>query len=101
MFRNIVLAVVAAVGLTAAPELGTSTADAYPYRYYHSYYYRPYVPYVRPVIVVNPAYRYDVHFRPGPGAPWQFGGSFVSRYAADVRIGELRSESFEAYFTVR
>ena len=99
MFRNIVLAVIASVGLTAAPELGTNNADAHPPRYYRPGYYRPYYP--RPVVVVNPVYQFEVHFRPGPGAPWQFGGSFVSRFDADARISELRSESLEAYMTVR
>jgi hypothetical protein len=114
MFRNTILAVVAAAAVTVAPELGTSNADAHPPAYCrpvyrHPVYCRPVV--VRPVycapVVVRPVYvqpvcvHYEVFYRPNCNAPWVCGGNFESRYAAEGRVGYYHSQHFESYMAVR
>jgi hypothetical protein len=123
MFRKTILAAVAAVALTVAPELGTSNADASPpykgyvqhnydhhdyyhHDYYHHDYYHHHGYYPGPVIVspvvVTPVYcQFDVYFRPNCNLPWQFGGTFSTRYGADQRLDLYRAQGCEAYIAMR
>jgi hypothetical protein len=106
MFTKTICAALATVALTVAPGVGTSTADAHPPSYYHYHHYHPpvyYRPYCPPtVVVVTPVcYQYEVFYRPNCNCPWQCGGTFASRYAAQARANYYQSQSFEAYVAMR
>jgi hypothetical protein len=109
MFRTTLIALAATVGMAAAPELGTSNAQAgsvvrlgiyAPFGHRH---YRPVV--VAPVVVappvvyapaapvvVTPVYTsYNVLIRPVPTAPWQLYATFPNYSAAQASIPNLQA----------
>jgi hypothetical protein len=110
MFRKTILALVATAGLTVAPGLGTGTADAHPPSYYHYHHCRPscYPPViitpvvVEPVVIVTPVcQQYVVYCRPSCNLPWQYAGTFNSRYAAEQTMRSYAYQGFESYVALQ